>query len=541
MKSGRLSFLLPTEMPKSNGDRPELRLLIAASEVVGFAKTGGLADVAGSLPRALSRRGHQCAIILPLYSCVRTGKVPLSPTPHSFTIPIGDQKIPGQLWQARLPDSSVPVYLVEQPNYFERDDPSQGRGLYQYTLPNGQKRDYPDNSERFIFFCRAVLESIRLLDHWPDLLHNNDWQTGLIPVYLREEYSRHLPPDLRSRYQSIRTVFTIHNLAYQGLFWHWDMALTGLDWRLFNYQQLEFYGRINFLKAGIVFSDLLTTVSPSYAKEIQTPYYGCGLEGVLSERRDRLFGIVNGVDYSQWDPAIDRHLAANYDVDTVAQHKPLCKADLQRRFGLPQESRTPLLGVVSRLVDQKGIHLVVKAAEALFAPGQAHGSQPASLGIQLVVLGEGDPVYHRMLMDLKAKYPDRVGIALRFDDPLAHQIEAGADIFLMPSQFEPSGLNQLYSLKYGTVPVVRATGGLADTIVDYTPEKLASGQATGFTFLAYTPATLLAVLQRALELYRDHPDLWLRLMQNGMRQDWSWDRSAAEYERLYLKLVGRKL
>jgi starch synthase len=529
-------------MPKSKGNGPERRVLIAASEVVGFAKTGGLADVAGSLPRALARRGHECAVILPLYSCARTGKVPLTPTQHSFTIPIGERKISGSLWRANLPDSTVPVYLVEQPNYFERDDPAQGRGLYQYTLPNGQKRDYPDNSERFIFFSRAVLEAMRLLDYWPEVVHNNDWQTGLVPVYLREEYSRHLPPNLRARYENIRTLFTIHNLAYQGLFWHWDMVLTGLDWRLFNYQQLEFYGRINFLKAGIVFSDILTTVSPSYAKEIQTPYYGCGLEGVLAERRDRLFGIVNGVDYGQWDPAIDPHLTANFEVDSVAQKKPLCKAALQRRFGLLEEARVPMLGVVSRLVDQKGVHLIVKAAEVLLAPVQTPSRPSAGLdqGVQFVVLGEGDPIYHRMLMDLRAKYPDRVGIALGFDEPLAHQIEGGADIFLMPSQFEPSGLNQLYSLKYGTVPVVRATGGLADTVVDYTPEKLAAGKATGFSFVAYTPSAFLAAVQRALDLYRNHPDLWLRLMQTGMRQDWSWDRSAGEYERLYLKLAERK-
>jgi starch synthase len=524
-------------MPKSKGDGPERRLLIAASEVVGFAKTGGLADVAGSLPRALARRGHQCAIILPLYSCARAGKIPLSPTEQSFSVSIGDRKIPGSLWQAVLPDSSVPVYLVEQPGYFERDDPGQGRGLYQYTLPNGQKRDYPDNSERFIFFCRAVLETLRLLDYWPDVLHSNDWQTGLVPVYLREEYSRHLPPPLRARYENIHTVFTIHNLAYQGLFWHWDMPLTGLDWRLFNYRQLEFYGRINFLKAGIVFSDLLTTVSPSYAKEIQTPYYGCGLEGVLAERRDRLYGIVNGVDYSQWDPGIDPNLVANFDVDSVSQKKPLCKAALQRRFGLPEELRTPLVGVVSRLVDQKGIHLVVRVAEVLLASSQIAVAPAGSSAIQLVVLGEGDPIYHRLLMDLRAKYPDRVGLALGFDEPLAHQIEGGVDIFLMPSQFEPSGLNQLYSLKYGTVPVVRATGGLADTVVDYTPEKLAAGQATGFTFVPFTVASFLATVQRALDLYHHHPEIWLRLMRNGMRQDWSWDRSAAEYERLYLKLV----
>jgi len=413
-------------MAKTTGNGPELRLLLAASEAVPFAKTGGLGDVAGALPRALARRGHQCAVILPLYTSARAGRIPLTPTNLTFVVPIGGRKVSGTLWRATLPDSSVPVYLVEQPAYYERDNPAQGRGLYQLTLPNGQKRDYPDNCERFVFFARAVLEAIRLLNYWPDVLHNNDWQTGLAPVYLREEYRRLSLPDLQARYARIRTLFTIHNLAYQGLFWHWDMALTGLDWRLFNYQQLEFYGKMNFLKAGIVFSDAITTVSPSYAREIQTPYYGCGLEGVLSERRDRLTGIVNGVDYAVWNPATDPHLAANYDATSVAEKKPICKAALQRRFGLPEKSKVPLLGIVSRLVEQKGIHLVGKTADTWLT---------SDSGAQLVVLGEGDPIYHRMLTDLQKRHPDRVGVFLGFDEILAHQIEAGADIFLMPSEY----------------------------------------------------------------------------------------------------------
>jgi starch synthase len=523
-------------MAKTAGNGPELRLLLAASEGVPFAKTGGLGDVVGALPRALAGRGHQCTVILPLYACARAGRIPLTPTNLSFAIPIGGRKVSGSLWRATLPDSSVPVYLVEQPAYFERDNPAQGRGLYQLTLPNGQKADYPDNCERFIFFARAVLEAIRLLNYWPDVLHNNDWQTGLAPVYLREEYSRHLLPELRSRYDKIRTLLTIHNLAYQGLFWHWDMPLTGLDWRLFNYQQLEFYGKMNFLKAGIVSSDAITTVSPTYAREIQTPYYGCGLEGVLAERRDRLTGIVNGVDYTVWNSATDPHLAANYDVASVTEKKPICKAALQRRFGLPEKPRVPLLGMVSRLVEQKGIHLVAKTADTWLTSPATTGADD---GTQLVVLGEGDPKYHRMLADLQARHPDRVGLLLGFDETLAHQIEAGADIFLMPSEYEPSGLNQLYSLKYGTVPVVRATGGLADTIVDASESNLASGRATGFSFLANYPAAFLSALQRALDLYHGRPDLWLQLMQTGMGQDWSWDRSAAEYEKLYSQITGR--
>jgi starch synthase len=509
-----------------------MKVLLAASEVVGFAKTGGLADVAGSLPRALARRGHECAVILPLYASACRAQVAPQPTEHTFTVVIGARSVSGRLWRSTLPGSTIPVYLVGQAAYFERDDPAQGRGLYQWTTPRGDKQDYPDNCERFVFFCRAVLEALRLLDFWPDVLHANDWQTGLIPVYLREQYgprssaarveSQRLPS---AGYDRIRTLFTIHNIAYQGMFWHWDMNLTGLDWRLFNHEQLEFYGHLSLLKAGIVFADLLNTVSPSYAREIQTPYYGCGLHGVLAQRRDRLFGIVNGVDYEEWDPATDPRLPANFDADCVAVGKPACKRALQKRYGLSEEPTTPLLGMVARLVEQKGIELVLGAAAPLLEQGA-----------QMVVLGEGNPAYHRGLLDLRARYPNRIGLTLSFDEPLAHQIEAGVDLFLMPSLYEPSGLNQLYSMKYGAVPVVRATGGLADTVVDCTPETLAAGTATGFSFLARTPEALLGTVQRALVLYRGEPEQWLRLVRTGMRQDWSWDRSAAEYERLYQKL-----
>ena len=505
-----------------------MKVLLAASEVVGFAKTGGLADVAGSLPRALARRGHECAVILPLYHCTRRASVPPQPTQHAFDVLIGGRTVPGRLWRSTLPGSTIPVYLVEQPQYFERDDPAQGRGLYQWTTPRGEKQDYPDNCERFIFFCRAVLEALRLLDFWPDVLHANDWQTGLVPVYLREEYGPRRDsraPAPLSAYGRLRTLLTIHNVAYQGLFWHWDMNLTGLDWRLFNHEQLEFHGHLSFLKAGIVFADLLNTVSPSYAKEIQTPYYGCGLHGVLAARRDCLFGIVNGVDYDEWDPAIDARLPANYDVDSVTVGKSVCKRALEERYGLGNEPTTPLLGMVARLVEQKGIDLVLGAAAPL-----------VEQGARMVVLGEGDPAYHRRFLDLRARYPERIGVTLSFDEPLAHQIEAGADLFLMPSLYEPSGLNQLYSMKYGAVPVVRATGGLADTVVDCTPETLAAGTATGFSFLARTPEALLDTVRRAQVLYRGQPDQWLQLVRNGMRQDWSWDRSAAEYERLYAML-----
>jgi starch synthase len=506
-----------------------MEIVHAASEVVGFAKTGGLADVAGSLPRALARRGHRCTIILPFYHSARTGKVPLTATDHTLSVPVGNRTVGGRLWRGTLPDSDVTVYLIEHNDYFDRDLPAQGRSLYQFTLPNGHKLDYPDNCERFVFFSRAVLETIRILNIWPDILHNHDWQAGLVPVYLNEVYRRHSAPGVAERATRLRQVFTIHNVAYQGHFRPAEYPLTGLDWRLFNYRQLEFYGQLNLLKAGIVFSDWITTVSPRYAEEIQTPYFGYGLQGVLSERRDRLSGIVNGVDYEVWNPATDHLLPARYDIESLQRGKPACKAALQRRYGLPEDARAPLLALIARLVEQKGLDLLGKAADALLSSGEPRA--------QLVVLGEGDAIYHRMLQDLQRRYSRQVGLTLAFDEPLAHLIEAGADIFLMPSLFEPSGLNQLYSLKYGTVPVVRACGGLADTIVDCTPQTLADGTATGFSFVAFSGPAFQGTVQRAVDMYRTQPEAWLQLQHHGMRQDWSWNRSAVEYEKVYSRLV----
>jgi starch synthase len=493
--------------------------------VVGFAKTGGLADVAGSLPAALARRGLSCAVVLPLYRCARAAAVPPEPTKWIVRAPIGPRTVEARLWRSRLPDADVPVWLIDQPGYFDRDDPALGKGLYQQTV-DGQLRDYPDNCERFVFFSRAVLETLRVLDYWPDVLHLNDWQTGLTPVFLHEDHARLRDPALRERYRRLRTLFTIHNIAYQGVFWHWDMLLTGLSWRLFNPEQLEFYGHLNCLKAGMVFSNWISTVSPTYAKEIQTPYFGCGLQGVLAERRDRLTGIVNGVDYDVWDPGSDRHLAAPYSANAVQPGKGRCKADLQKRLGLAAAPQAPLLGVVARLAEQKGIDLILAAAPALLEQGA-----------QLAVLGDGDPRYQQALRGLKERFPGQVGLLLGFNEALAHQIEAGTDLFLMPSLYEPSGLNQLYSMRYGTPPVVRATGGLADTVTDATPEAIAAGRGTGFRFAAYSADAFLEATQRGIALYRDRPEDFLRVMQAGMCQDWSWDRSAAEYEALYRRIA----
>jgi starch synthase len=507
-------------------DRPP-RVLFAASEVVGFAKTGGLADVAGSLPRALAKRGLEVAVVLPLYHAVRTGPHKLSPTDIRFSVPLGNRSVAGRIWRTTLPDSDVPVFLVEQAELFERDDPHQGRGLYQFTGPDGRKQDYPDNVDRFIFFSRAIMDALPHLGVTYDVLHCNDWQTGLIPCYLRELYGRQSHLNARA-YAGLRSLLTIHNIAYQGQFPATAMAHTGLHQRLFNHRQLEFYGQLDFLKGGCVFADRISTVSPRYAEEIQTMVFGCGLEGVLTERRNVLSGIVNGVDYAVWDPATDEHLAATYDVDTVFDRKSANKLALQAEYGLPQRSDVPLFGMVARLVEQKGVSLLVQSAHELL-----------SHDVQIVILGEGEPSVHKQLNAVRDHYPQKLGLKIGFDEGLAHRVEGGADAFLMPSQFEPSGLNQLYSLRYGTVPIVRAVGGLYDTITDCTAETLAAGTANGFRFGPYTPTAFQQTVHRALACYRHQPDVWRQLVRTAMRQDWSWDRSAAEYEQLYERMMGR--
>jgi starch synthase len=498
-----------------------LRILLAASEVAGFAKTGGLADVAAALPRALAARGHRVAIIMPYYHSVRTAHTSPERTGHVVPVPIGNRTLACRLFRSTLPNSSVPIFFVEAPEYFDRDDPPAGKGLYQQTMPGGYKADYPDNAERFTFFSRAVLESVRAIGFTPDILHANDWQTGLIPAMLAEQYRPHQPGPHQPR-----SVFTIHNIAYQGQFPRDVLKLTGLPGWLFNPGQLEFYGRLNFLKAGIVFADAVNTVSPTYAWEIQTPDYGCGLQGVLLAHRGKLSGIVNGVDYGEWNPAVDPHIPAKYDAETVFERKPLDKAELQRRFNLPEDPTRPVLGMVARLVSQKGIDLVLGAAPGFL-----------DLGCQLVFLGEGDPEYHNELRLFQERYPGRVGLYLGFNEPLAHLVEAGSDLFLMPSRYEPSGLNQLYSLKYGTLPVVRATGGLADTIINTTEENLRAGASTGFTFVEYSAHALYETVRWALTLYRDRPDDFRQVVRTAMQQDWSWDRSAAAYEELYRRIL----
>ncbi|MDB5313382.1 MAG: glgA [Gemmataceae bacterium] len=498
-----------------------LRVLVAASEVAGFAKTGGLADVAGALPRALARRGHQVAVVMPYYNSVRRAGVPVEKTGVVLPVPLGDRVLACRLLRSRLPHSDVPIYFVEHPPFFERDDSAAGRGLYQQAMHGGYKADFPDNAERFAFFSRAVLETIPHLGFTPNVIHANDWQTGFVPVYLNEVYRA------RPGYARTRSVFTIHNIAYQGQFGRDVLKVAGLPGWLFNPAQLEFHGRLNVLKAGIVFADAVNTVSPTYAREIRTPEFGCGLEGLLTGIGDKLTGIVNGVDYGEWDPAVDPYIAAKYTPETVVENKALCKADLQRQYKLPEDPTAPVLGMVARLVSQKGIDLVLSAAPGFL-----------DLGCQMVFLGDGDPEFHEQLKTFRDRHPDRIGLHLGFSEALAHKIEAGSDLFLMPSRYEPCGLNQIYSLRYGTPPVVRATGGLKDTVVNATEESLAAGTATGFAFTDYTASALYETVRWALHLHHDRPADFLRVVRTAMAQDWSWDRSAAEYEALYRKVIG---
>ena len=487
-----------------------MNILLATSEAVPFAKTGGLADVCGALPIELARLGHQTAVILPAYRQTRYCGQAIEPLGIDFIVPIGSKMVTGHLLQSAMPGSEVPVYLVQQDQYFDRDE-----------LYSVDGKDYIDNCERFVFFSRAVLEAIRLLDLQVDVLHANDWQTGLIPAYLKTEY--HSVP----RYERIASLLTIHNLSYQGQFWHWDMLLTGLDWKYFNWRQMEFHGNLNLLKTGMVFADALSTVSPRYAEEIQSSPLGCGLEGVLQYRHDVLSGILNGIDPNEWNPATDPYLAANYDAKTVNQGKPVCKASLQQELGLPQEPDAPLVGIVGRLTDQKGFDLVADVMQRWVQ----------SSDVQWAILGTGQPEYHRLLETLADRFPQKVALRLEFSNPLAHRIEAGADIFLMPSRFEPCGLNQLYSLRYGTVPLVRATGGLADTIVGFAPQT-PHAVANGFMFQEYSSPALSESLRQACETYRQ-PQVWKQLMAVGMGQDWTWARSAKQYVDLYQKTLER--
>ena len=489
-----------------------MNILFSTSEAVPFARTGGLADVSASLPCALERLGQNVSLVLPAYKSVFNSGLPLKDTGIRFPVTIGSRTLSAKIWKSKLPECDVPVFFVHQDEYFNRNE------LY---TENGN--DYGDNCERFVFFCRAVMEMISVMKLKVDILHTNDWQMGLIPALQSILYRN------KSGYENIATVHTIHNLAYQGIFWHWDLLLTGIGWEHFTFSELEFYGKLNLMKAGIVFADGITTVSPQYAVEIQSPAFGYGLETVLQSRSPLLRGILNGVCMQRWNPETDPYIAAQYNAANVLEKKPVCKHDLQAKLGLATHNYAPLCGVVSRFASQKGIDLI---ADVIPLWVEKHG-------VQFCLLGKGDPHLEARLLALAAQYPENVAVRLEFSDELSHKIEAGADLFLMPSRYEPCGLNQMYSQIYGTVPLVRDTGGLADTVTDLNEETLENHTATGFSFWLDDVHGLNTTLWRALDVYWNRRDIWNMLVQNGMRQDWSWAKSAVQYVRFYEKVIKK--
>jgi starch synthase len=487
-------------------DQP-LRVLFATPEAVPFAKTGGLADVAGALPKYLRSLGCDLKLVMPYYRMVKKAGVPIRHLGDEMEVKVGGETIQVDLYQGQL-DQEIPVYFIGREEFYDRE--------YLYSTPKG---DYFDNAERFIFFSKAALSLCRYLGFSPDIIHHHEWQTGLIPAYLKSIY-REDP-----LFSHTAVVFTIHNIAYQGLFRKEKFWLTGLPQEMYNPEGIEFWERINLMKAGIVYADVINTVSRRYSEEIQIPEFGYGLEGILSKRKEDLYGIINGVDYTEWDPSHDAHLVARYDPKDLSG-KRACKKDLLKEFHLPSSlEKVPLLGMISRLADQKGFDLLAEILEELFA-----------LNVGFVLLGTGEQKYHELFEQVARKYHQKAGIRIAYDDRLAHKIEAGADLFLMPSKYEPCGLNQIYSLKYGTIPVVRATGGLDDTIVNYNP---ATGTGNGFKFSRYDAKEFLNQIKVAIS-YFSQPKHWKQLLQSAMTADFSWQRSAEAYLQLYRKALKKR-
>ncbi|MGB4704395.1 MAG: glycogen synthase GlgA [Candidatus Saccharicenans sp.] len=484
--------------------KTKMKVVFLTPEMAPLAKTGGLADVTGALPKYLSRFPEiEVAAVMPLYREVRKKNFALEQV-----FPQLEARWPGQeksfsVFEYRA--EGFRVYLIDNPYYFDRD--------YLYGTPEG---DYPDNGERFAFFSLAALETLRALSFRPDIIHAHDWQSALSFAYLRAV------PGGDDFFCPTRLLFTIHNLAYQGLFPREILERVGLPASLFNPEDLEFYGKVNYLKAGLFYSDAISTVSPSYSREIQTPEFGCGLEGVLRKRSDRLFGILNGIDYHEWNPETDPALSAHYSKDNPTG-KSVCRMELLRRFNFPADSTWPVVGMVSRLAGQKGFDLLVKSLDELLKKEAF-----------LIILGTGESGIQNLLLEAQKKYPDRLGLKIAFDDRLARLIYAGSDYFLIPSRYEPCGLTQMYSLRYGTVPVVRSTGGLKDTVFEFDPATL---KGNGFLFEDYQPEALVSAVSRALAFYRREP-FWSKLILNGMECDFSWEKSAAEYLHLYRRMLS---
>jgi len=491
-----------------------LKIVMLAAEASPLAKVGGLGDVIAALPKALEQLGAQVSVVIPAYRSIRTDAAAVHPCKAvpGFDVAMASSVQSAEILQARLSGTQVDVYLIASRNYFDRDgiytDPATGEG-------------YPDDAERFTFFMKSALELLVRIGKSVDVIHCHDSQTALVPAMLKLNYQGH------PFFSKAGTLFTIHNLAYQGIYPRKALDHAGISPDHFYPQSpFEYWGQVNFMKAGIAFADKVNTVSRTYAREILSdPEFGFGLEGVLQSRAADVSGIVNGIDYDEWNPEADPLIAARYSIRDRSGKKR-CKEDLQRRFRLPVAPAVPLLGIVSRMVDQKGFDLLAEAMGSLMA-----------LNLQLVILGTGQKKYHSIFRQIASRYPGRVGVELSFDNELAHKIEAGCDMFLMPSKFEPCGLNQLYSLRYGTIPIVRKTGGLADTVIQFDG---GGGTGTGFSFSQYSPEAMLAAIRQALTVY-DDAGAWEALIVRAMSQDWSWSRSAGQYLQLYQNICSTKL
>jgi starch synthase len=488
-----------------------LKVLLVSPEAVPYAKTGGLADVAGALPKSIASLGHRVGLMMPLYGQVNREKFNIEPVATDLIAHIAGRDEKFNLHKGDSDVEGLSVYFIEHQPFFNRPE------LYRDPA-TGQ--DWADNDERFGFFARAVLEACRKTSFIPDIIHCNDWQSGLIPAFLKED------PEY-AEFSETSTLFSIHNIAYQGNFPSESFKKLGLDDSLFTPGKgFEYWGNVSYLKAGVWYSDLINTVSETYAQEIQSSNeYGNGFEGILKDRSKDLFGILNGIDYSIWDPSVDNLIPSNYSPEKLAGKKK-CKNALRKSVKLPMVRRdVPIIGIISRLADQKGFDLIEEVADDLMG-----------MDIQIALLGTGDEKYHKLFSELHKKHSKKIAALLEFNNEMAHLIEAGSDMFLMPSRYEPCGLNQLYSLRYGTIPIVRKTGGLADTIENANPAK---GTGNGFVFTRYNAREMLNTIKFACEVYRDK-NVWEVMMLRGMRQDFSWETSARKYVEVYGKALAKK-
>lgn len=476
-----------------------MRILFVSSEVHPFAKTGGLADVSGSLPRTLARSDNEVSVVTPLYRTTVKNTKQIKNTGKKLSVEVGGKKVAGEIWTSSIGKNAT-VYFLKNDGYYDRE------GLY-----GNEKGDWPDNLERFTFLSKGALELCKTMNLKPEVIHCHDWQTALIPTYLKTTYKED------PLFKETKSVFTIHNLSYQGLFEEAKWNITGLDRSYFTPKYLEFWGKVNLLKGGLVFADAITAVSVKYSQEIQTKEFGCGLEGLLKECNYKLTGITNGANYDEWDPSKDPFIIVNYN-----QRSPLgkskCKESLQKKFGFKAKENTPVIGMITRIIDQKGFDILIPAMEEILKKD-----------LQFILLGTGEQSYHEKLLSIQKKYPQKFGLEIAYNNKLAHQIEAGADMFLMPSRFEPCGLNQLYSLKYGTIPIVSPVGGLDDTIKNYNPK---TGEGNGFKMEAYSKEALIKTLNAALTTFKDK-NAWKKLKVHAMGLNYSWENTAKQYIRLF--------